>query len=313
MRISEFLAGNRDRTFSLEIIPPKRGGSASELLTAIEAIMPFGPQWIDVTSHGADVTWKPLDDGSYKRIIMRKRPGTLSLCAVIKYQFGVETVPHILCNGFSQDETEDSLIELNFLGIRNVLALRGDHSARLPQPEARINKTSTDLIEQIVHLNQGTYLEEFADQSRMDFEIGVAAYPEKHVESPNISFDLEILRKKQEMGVRFAISQMFFDTPAFLAWVARARDAGITIPLVPGIKIITSRRHITSLPKTFFVNIPDQLAQSLRACSTDAEVTEVGIAWAAHQVETLRKAGFNHLHFFLMQDVIPFKKLLDRI
>lgn len=313
MKIHEFLEKNTADSFSVEIIPPKRGASASDLLTAIERIMPYGPRWVDVTSHGADVTWKPQPDGSFTRSILRKRPGTLSLCAVVKYQFGVETVPHLLCNGFTKDETEDSLIELHFLGIRNVLALRGDHSARLPHPDAKVNSSACQLVEQVAALKRGVYLEEFEDQCPMDFDIGVACYPERHHESPNVQFDLQNLKAKENLGAQFAISQMFFDTDGFLAWERRARDFGVRMPVIPGLKIINSRRHFLTLPKSFHISLPERLTQRLMACTTNAEATEAGVDWAVEQVQQLRAAGFRHLHFFLMQDVDPFVTLLKRL
>ena len=216
---------------------------------AIASVAPFSPPFIDVTSHAAEVEWEEMKDGSFKRKVKRKSPGTFGLCAAIKYKFNLEPVPHILCGGFTREETEDALIELNYLGIENILAIQGDKVNHRPIPQDRTtNKYAIDLVKQVAAMNKGNYIDDLIDAAKTNFCVGVACYPEKHFSSPNINYDLNLLKEKEEAGAHYAVSQMFFDSSKFIEYVEMARERGILMPIVPGMKIITSKRHLNVLP-----------------------------------------------------------------
>ncbi|RMG25687.1 MAG: methylenetetrahydrofolate reductase [NAD(P)H] [Bacteroidetes bacterium] len=314
MRVIEHLSTCKNPTVSIEIIPPKRGGSIQKLKQAIESILPFDPPFIDVTSHAAEAVWEEMPDGSYKRKVKRKSPGTFGLCAMIKYKYNLEPVPHLLCSGFTREETEDALIELNYLGIENVLAIRGDKQNPRPIPQDRsINNFAVDLVQQIANMNRGIYIDDLIDADKSNFCIGVACYPEKHFESPNLTYDLNILKQKVEAGAHYAVSQMFFDSQKFIDFVQAARQAGIDIPIVPGMKILTSKRQLNVLPSIFHVDIPEELTDRMLATKTRKEAIEVGVEWAFRQSIQLLEAGFPYLHFYIMQNTTPFVKLMDKL
>jgi len=301
MKITELLENASRPRISYEIIPPKRGGSVAEIMHTVEELVEFDPPYIDVTSHSAQVYYEERPDGTWTRHIKRKRPGTIGMCAAIKSRFGVETVPHLLCKGFTREESEDALIELNYLGLQNVMALRGDESGyRKPLPGDRtVNEYAVDLVRQIVDINRGKYLESLADSSPMDFCIGVAGYPERHFESPNMERDLHYLKKKVEAGAHYITTQMFFDNEHFFSFVRRCRDAGITVPIIPGLKLLTSRRQLQSLPSRFFVQVPEALAGEIEEARDD-QVPEIGVNWAIRQCEGLLAAGVMNVHFYVM-------------
>ena len=314
MRVIEHLESCKNPTFSVEIIPPKRGRNIQKIHDAIESIIPFDPPFVDVTSHAAEVVWDEMSDGAFKKKVKRKSPGTFGLCAAIKYKYNLEPVPHILCGGFTREETEDALIELNYLGIENVLAIRGDKRNARPIPQDRsVNSYAIDLVRQIHDMNQGVYLDELMDAASSDFCIGVSCYPEKHFESPNLKYDLEILKAKQEAGAHYAVSQMFYDTDKFLAFIKEARDFGITIPIIPGMKIMTSQRQLNVLPSIFHIDIPEELTERMFAAPDRKAQIEVGIGWAERQCIKLLEAGIPFLHFYVMQNTSPFVKLMDRM
>ena len=314
MRIIDHLLSCKNPTVSVEIIPPKRGRSIQNLHKAIESILPFNPPFIDVTSHAAEVIWEEMKDGSYKRKVKRKSPGTFGLCAAIKYKYNLEPVPHLLCGGYTCEETEDALLELNYLGIENVLAVRGDKQNPRPIPQDRsINTYAIDLVRQIMNMNKGKYIDDLIDAAKTNFCVGVACYPEKHFSSPNLKFDLQILKRKQDAGAHYAVSQMFYDTSKFVQYVKLAREAGIEIPIIPGMKIITSKQQLTSLPSFFYVDIPEELMDRMMATQTRKEAIEVGIEWAHKQSIELLEAGFPYLHFYIMQNTSPFVKLMGSL
>ncbi len=313
MRVIDHLHNTKNPSVSVEIIPPKRGGSLAKLNQAIESIVPLHPPFIDVTSHAAEVMWEEMKDGTFKKKVKRKSPGTFGLCAAIKYKFNLEPVPHLLCGGFTREETEDALIELNFLGIENILAIRGDKISHRPIPQDRtVNHHALDLVRQVGNMNQGCYIDDLIDADKTNFCIGVSCYPEKHFEAPNLDFDLEILKRKQEAGAHYAVSQMFFDTDKFVNFVKRAREAGITMPIIPGMKIMTSSAHLTSLPAVFHIDIPTELTSRMLAAKSRAEEIEVGIEWALKQSRELLEAGFPYLHFYIMQNTKPFLSFIDK-
>lgn len=315
MRVVDHLLSAKNPTFSLEIIPPKRGRNIRKLYEAVESVLPYHPPFIDVTSHAAEVIWEEMPDGTYKKKVKRKSPGTFGLCAAIKYKYNLEPVPHILCGGFTREETEDALIELNYLGIENILAIRGDKQNTRPIPQDRsVNNYAIDLVNQINDMNEGSYLDnELVDAAKTDFCIGVSCYPEKHFEAPNLDFELEILKRKEDAGAHYAVSQMFFDSQAFIDFVKKARAYGITMPIIPGMKIMTTPKHLTVLPSIFHIDIPQELTERMLAAKERKDQIQVGIDWAMKQSIELIEAGFPFLHFYVMQNTKPFLKLMEQM
>ncbi len=315
MHVADYLRSVKNPTVSVEIIPPKRGGNLAQLEKAIQSIVPLNPPFIDVTSHAAEVIWEELPGGTYRRKVKRKSPGTFGLCAAIKYKYEIEPVPHILCGGFTKEETEDALIELNYLGIENILAIRGDKQNLRQLPKDRtVNKYAVDLVKQIVDMNRGQYLDgDMMDVSKTNFCIGVAYYPEKHFSAPNLQFDLQAFKEKVDAGAKYGVSQMFFNTQKYLEFRKMVRDNGMEVPLVPGMKIITSKRQLTRLPSIFHIDIPEELCDRMMATKSRAEEIQVGVDWAYKQCLELLDAGIPYLHFYIMQNTKPFVMLMDKL
>ncbi len=302
MKIIELLDRATLPLISYEIIPPRRGGNILEIMDIVEDLIEFEPPFFDVTSHSAQAYYEEMADGTWRRHVKRKRPGTLGLCASIRGRFGVETVPHLLCEGFTREETEDALIELNYLGIHNVMALRGDHigfDKPILHSRSR-NKYAIDLVQQIADMNHGRYLEELIDAAPTDFCIGVAGYPEKHYEAPNLTWDILNLKRKVDAGAHYVTTQMFYDNTAYFDFVQRCRDVGITVPILPGLKILTSKRQLQVLPSRFHVNVPESLAAEIEAAD-DEHVVDIGVEWALRQSEELMSANVPCIHFYIMQ------------
>lgn len=314
MKVIEHLERTARPLVSVEIIPPKRGANIVDFHRAIESIKPFDIPFINITSHAADVEWLEQSDGSYRRRVRRKSPGTFGLCAVIKYRYNVDPVPHLLCAGFTREETEDALIELNYLGIENVLTIRGDGVPRhADRPDRSINRHACQLVEQVAKMNQGIYQDQLIDAAKTDFCIGVACYPEKHFEAPNQHFDLEILKQKQQLGARFAVTQMCYDNRHYFDFVKRARAADITIPIIPGLKILTSKRQLTSIPRAFHVEVPEELTDRMLQANSHSQLRDVGVDWAYRQSLDLLQHGAPCLHFYIMQNTTPFVQLMERL
>ncbi len=313
MKVIEHLERASEPLISYEIIPPRRGGSAEQMLAVVESLMPFDPPFIDVTSHSAEVTYEERSDGTWKRKVKRKRPGTLGLCAAIEARFGVDTVPHLLCNGFTREETEDALIELNYLGIENVLAVRGDdtgYNKPIPPNRSR-NEYAIDLVRQINNMNQGKYLEDLVNAAPTDFCVGVGGYPEKHFEAPNLTWDILNLKRKVDAGADYIVTQMFFDNRYYFDFVERCRDVGITVPIVPGIKILTKKRHLQTLPKNFHTEIPEALAAEVEAADDDEHVRRIGIDWAIQQSAELMSADVPCIHFYIMSSAETVRQVVE--
>jgi len=314
MKVIELLDRATEPLISYEIIPPKRGGSVGEIMEIVEELIAFEPPFIDMTSHSAQVQYEERPDGTWRRIVKRKRPGTLGLCAAIRGRFGVETVPHLLCRGFTREETEDALIELNYLGIHNVMALRGDDigfDKPIPRNRSR-NEYAIDLVHQIAEMNRGHYLEELIDAAPTDFCVGVAGYPEKHFEAPNLKWDILNLKKKVDAGAHYITTQMFYDNRHFFRFVDLCREVGITVPIIPGLKVLTSKRQLRALPSRFHVEVPEELAAEIEA-APDAEVPEIGAAWAVRQCEELMDAGAPCIHFYIMQTARHVKGVVEAL
>ncbi len=293
-----------DRTlFSFEILPPLKGRDIRSIYEGIDPLIGFGPSFINVTYHREEVLYKEMGNGLSQRIRIRKRPGTVGICATIKAKYNIDTVPHLICGGFSKEDTEDALIELNFLGIDNVLALRGDAIKNEAHfiPERDGHAHAVDLIHQIHALNHGKYLhDEEQEAAATDLCVGAACYPEKHPEALNLNVDVAYLKAKVDAGAEYLVTQMFFDNAKYFRFLDLCREAGITVPIIPGLKPITTLRHIAFLPKTFRVDLPDDYARELMKCRTDLEVKRLGIEWTTEQAKELIARNAPCLHFYTM-------------
>lgn len=273
--------------------------------------MPIEPKWIDVTSHSSSVYFHEHADGSIRRKTYRKRPGTLGICGVIQNRFKVNTVAHILCLGFSREETEDALIELNYLGVENVLLLRGDgpNYDKKFSRDRSFNEYSSDLVKQVFDLRKGKFLEELSHSSSLDFCIGVAGYPEKHFEAANLDIDIQFLKKKIEAGAEYIVTQMFFDNSKFFNFCEKVRSAGITVPIIPGLKVIKSAGQLKSIPRTFHVDLPGDLAGEIMSSPDNA--AEIGARWTARQSQELLSQGYMNLHYYVMNDAHLVRKVIE--
>ena len=314
MKITELLDKATDTQISYEIIPPKRGSSAHQVMNIVGDLVEFDPPFIDVTSHSAQVYYEEMQGGAWKRHVKRKRPGTLGLCAAIKHRFNIEPVPHLLCHGFTCEETEDALIELNYLGIQNILALRGDSSPSLKRTpgERSVNNYAVDLVKQVNDMNQGCFLEEIIDGMPTDFCVGVAGYPEKHFEAPNLSWDILNLKRKVDAGADYIVTQMFFDNRSYFNFVDRCREIGITIPIIPGLKVMTSKRQLQTLPSRFYLEIPEALAAEVEEAQPE-HVVDIGIEWALRQAEELMNSDIPCIHFYILQTAEVIKKVVGKL
>lgn len=317
MKITEHIANAKGKTlFSFELLPPIKGQSMQGIYNAIDPLMEFNPPFIDVTSSREDLVYKELPNGLLEKVTYRRRPGTVAVCAAIMNKYKVDAVPHLLCGGFTKEETEYALIDLQFLGIDNVLVLRGDarktDSGFIPTPGGHCY--ATDLLEQVTNMNNGIYLHEYQDSSyKTDFCIGVAAYPEKHFEAPNLKTDFKYLKKKVEGGAQFIVTQMFFDNSKYKAFVNQCRAEGINIPIIPGLKPLTTAKQLINLPKIFHIDIPEDLCDAVHACKNDKEVKEVGIEWMINQCKELVEFGAPVLHFYTMGNAEPTKRIAREI
>ena len=285
MKVIEHLEKAREPLISFELIPPKRGGDITDVLNVIDNIMKFNPPFIDITSHSAEVIYEETSEGIRKKV-KRKRPGTLGICALIQNKYNIDAVPHILVKGFTREETEDFMIELNYLGIDNVLAIRGDDSGyEKPIPLGRsANRSAVDLVEQIVKMNKGIYLEDsLLDARPTKFCIGVGGYPEKHFEAPNLKADIKFAKQKVDAGADYIVTQMFYDNRFYFEYVDKCREHGINVPIIPGLKILTSRAQLHSIPKDFHVTIPSALSDEVENAKPE-NVVNIGVEWAAKQV-----------------------------
>jgi len=303
MKVVDHLARAKKTVISFEILPPLKGRSIHSIYEMLDPLVEFKPPFINVTYHRFEYTYKKTPDGLFKKMYTRKRPGTVAICAAIMNRYGVDAVPHLTCGGFSVEETEDALIDLAYLGVDNVLLIRGDptKSERTFTPESGGHAYALDLVRQVARMNRGTYLEsDLQDAFHTDFCVGVAGYPEKHYEAPNQTADLQFLKQKIEAGAQYIVTQMFFDNARYFEFVQSCRDLGITVPIIPGLKPLTTRAQISGLPRTFHVNIPQPFFEALRGCNTDEDVRQVGIEWCIEQGRELKKAGVPCLHFYTM-------------
>jgi methylenetetrahydrofolate reductase (NADPH) len=314
MKVIEHLQKAQRPLISFEIIPPKRGGDIKGLLAAVDDIARYRPPFIDITSHAAEVAYEESDQG-IRKIVKRKRPGTLGICALIQYKYNIDAVPHVLCQGFTREETEDFLIDVQYLGIENILAIRGDESDyQKPLLHGRTaNAHAAELVRQIADMNRGKYLEDsLLDARPSDFCIGVSGYPEKHYESPNLKTDIRYIKEKIQAGADYIVTQMFFDNRFYFNFVQACRAEGITTPIIPGLKILLAKNNLTTLPRNFHVSIPEELAEEVSAAKPE-HVLEVGVNWAVKQLEELLNHKVPAVHFYIMQNSTPINMLMNKI
>ena len=299
MKVTEHLTTATEPFVSFEIIPPERGGDLASLLRLIEDLAEHRPPFIDITSHSAETMYVDTP-GGIRRRVTRKRPGTLGICALIQNKYDIDAVPHVLCEGFTREESEDFLIELHYLGIDNVFAVRGDSTGHdKPVAEGRTcNNYASDLIGQITEMNRGRFLENLTDASPTEFCVGAAGYPEKHFEAPNRTADVAAVKRKVEAGAEYIVTQMFYDNGHFFAFVDECRAQGIDVPIIPGLRILSNARQLTSFPRTFHCEIPTALADEVESAPEHAR--DIGIAWATEQARELFDSGCPSLHFFVL-------------
>ena len=304
MKVTEHIKNaNGNTLFSIEVLPPQKGKTIDDLLHVIEPLIEFKPPFIDVTYHREETIYKKRADGLIEEIPLRKRPGTVGICAAIKGRFNVDTVPHLVCGGFTPEETEDALFTLHYLGMNNLLLLQGDQdkNPRAGTAKSNSHKYASDLVFQVANMNKGKFLhEETETEMKTNFCIGVAGYPEKHFESPNLATDLKWLKHKVDSGADYIVTQMFFDNKKYFSFVEKCRAAGITIPIIPGIKPIAQKAQLSVLSKMFHIDIPEELADEVENSKDDKAVKRVGVEWAIAQSKELKAAGVPCLHYYTM-------------
>jgi methylenetetrahydrofolate reductase (NADPH) len=302
--------------FSFEILPPLKGSSIKKVFYTIDKLKEFNPLFINITSHRDEVIFQDMKNGLFEKKITRKRPGTVAVAASIQHQYGIKVIPHIICSGFSKSETEYALIDLNFLGIHDILLLRGDnaHNKSFTNAQEQGNKFATDLINQVNDINKGIFLDGTqAEAFDKPFSFGVAGYPEKHEEAPNLDSDIFWLKKKVEAGAEYVVTQMFFDNQKYYDFVDKCRQVGITIPIIPGLKPVTVMNQLTVLPKIFHVDIPEDFAKELRICKNNEDVVKVGVEWTTMQAKDLLDNNVNLIHFYTMMATESVKQVAEII
>ncbi|MCB0509180.1 MAG: methylenetetrahydrofolate reductase [NAD(P)H] [Chitinophagales bacterium] len=304
MKVIEILKESKETLFSIEILPPMKGKNINDLYRVIDPLMEFKPPFIDVTYHREEIIYKKNTDGSLREVPLRKRPGTVGICAALMNKYKVEAVPHLICGGFTKEETEDALFSLYYLGIENVLVIKGDEIGKSEYHiEDRVNRNvyAVDLVDQIRKMNKGNFLhEETKSDFHTNFCVGVAGYPEKHFEAPNLNSDLRYLKAKVEAGADYIVTQMFFDNSKFFAFVDKCRAAGINVPIIPGIKPIATLSHLNILPSMFHIDIPEDLEKAMSSCKNNNDVKQVGIEWAIAQSKELKAANVPCIHYYTM-------------
>jgi len=316
MKLTQHLAEAQKTIISFEILPPTKGRSIESLYNTLDPFMEFKPSFINVTYHRAEQVYKKRADDSFERVEIRKRPGTVGICAALMNKYQIEAIPHLICGGFSKEETENALIDLHYLGIRNVLALRGDAAAneKFFTPHPKGHSYAVELVEQIISLNSGNYMEDdILDGVKTDFCIGVAGYPEKHFESPNMDTEIQFLRKKMEYGADFITTQMFFNNEHYYAYAKKCKDHGIHAPIIPGLKPLSSVKQLSVIPRVFNVEIPIDLYTEVMKCKTTADIELVGTEWLLMQCKDLIKNNAPVLHFYTLSKPEIIYKVLKQL
>ena len=308
MKITQHIAEAKSTLFSFELLPPLKGENIQRIHQTVERLMEFNPAFVDVTYHREEYVYHEVQSGLLQKRTVRKRPGTVGICAAISHKYNIDTVPHIICGGFTKEETENALIDLDFVGVDNVLVLRGDpiRSEGRFKAEADGHSYAIDLLNQVADMNRGKYLDpDLKNSNATQFCIGVAGYPEKHFEAPNLASDLRWLKRKVEDGAEYVITQMFFDNAAYFDFVAKCREQGIDIPILPGLKPLTTKGQLNSLPQNFHVNLPDELVDLIERAKSKEAVKEIGVEWCIRQAKELKNAGVPGLHFYTMGKADP--------
>ncbi len=317
MKVTDYFEkANGNTLISFEVLPPLKGGSMQAIFDSLDPLMEFKPPFIDVTYHREEYIYKRQDTGFYEKTAIRKRPGTVGICAAIMHRYGVDAVPHLICGGFTRHDTENALIDLNFLNINNVLALRGD-AAKFDGkfiPTDGGHKYALDLVKQISDMNGGRYLDDNIDDGEQtDFCIGVAGYPEKHFESPNLDLDLDLLKQKIEAGAEYVVTQMFFNNQAYFDFVDKCRAAGIKVPIVPGLKPLTKKYQLNALPRIFHIDLPEELSKEMLKAKDKEARREVGIEWCIHQSKELKANGAPCMHYYTMGDSSTIRRVAEAV
>jgi methylenetetrahydrofolate reductase (NADPH) len=317
MKVTEYFEkSNGETLISFEVLPPLKGGSMKAIFDTLDPLMEFKPPFIDVTYHREDFIYKQRESGYYEKAAIRKRPGTVGICAAIMHRYGVDAVPHLLCGGFTKEDTENALIDLNFLNINNVLALRGDarkfDGKFIGEPDGHHH--AVDLVKQIKDINNGKYLDEGIENGvPTDFCIGIAGYPEKHFESPNLATDLAFAKQKVDAGANYIVTQMFFDNEKYFEYVAACRAMGINVPIVPGLKPLTKQYQLNSIPRLFYINMPEALSKEMMKAKDANSRKEVGIEWLIQQSKELKAKGAPCLHYYTMGDVETIRRIAEAV
>ena len=317
MKVTKYFEKAKGKTLcSFEVLPPLKGGGMKAIFDTLDPLMEFKPPFVDVTYHREEFLYKKRESGYFEKIAIRKRPGTVGICASIMHRYGVDAVPHLICGGFTREETENVLIDLNFLNINNVLALRGDarkfDGKFIPEPEG--HHFALDLVKQIDGMNKAVYLDDkIVGGEKMDFCIGVAGYPEKHFEAPNLDLDMKFLKEKINAGADYIVTQMFFDNQKYFDYVKKCRDMGINVPIVPGLKPLTKKYQLNSIPRLFYIDLPDDLVNAIEGAKDAAARKQVGIDWCIQQSKELKKAGVPCLHYYTMGDVETIRKIAEAV
>jgi methylenetetrahydrofolate reductase (NADPH) len=317
MKVTEHIARRNGRTlFTLELLPPLKGEDFESINQTIDPIIEFCPSFIDVTYHREEIYYKQREDGLLEKKTIRKRPGTVGISAAIKFKYNIDVVPHLICGGFSREETENALIDLYFLGIHNILLIRGDNPVgeKVFKPERDGNAYAIDLVRQVIDMNHGLYLEDSLENPNpTGFCIGVAGYPEKHSEAPNLVTDLTHLKEKVDAGADYIVTQMFFDNKKFFEFEKACRDIGITVPIIPGLKPVSVKSQLSVLPKTFSIEMPEDLVREVEKCSDSQQVRQVGVEWATMQSKELIQHGVPVLHFYSMGKSDNIRKIVKEV
>lgn len=315
MKVIDLINSSKSTAFSFEILPPLKGNSIQKVYNVIDKLIEFDPKYINITSHHSEYIYKTLPDGSFQKVNIRKRPGSVAIASAIQNKYGITAVPHIICKGFTKDETEYALIDLNFLGVYDLLLLRGDvKTLEAGQKTDIYHEHATDLQQQVNDFNKGIAIDgSVFEANETPFSYGMACYPEKHEEAPNMDTDIYWLKKKMEMGAEYAVTQLFYDNRKYFDFVERARQAGVTIPIIPGIKPFKKLSQLSIIPKTFKVDLPEELTQEVLKCNTDAEAQQVGIEWCVQQCKELIAHGVPSLHFYSVGATDSIKEVAKQI
>ena len=315
MKVTDHIKEAKDTLFSFEILPPLKGKSIQSIYDGIDPLMEFQPKFVNVTYHREEFIYKERENGLLEKIAIRKRPGTVGICAAIMNKYNVDAIPHLICGGFSKEDTENALIDLQFLGIDNVLALRGDayKTEANFRPHADGHQYAVQLIEQISEMNQGNYIMDDVQLEPTNFCIGAAAYPEKHFEAMNLATDLMHLKQKVDAGAEYIVTQMFFDNKKYFSFVEACRNMGIVVPIIPGLKPLKTLNHISFIPKFFHIDYPIELSSELLKCKDNKAVEKLGIEWGIHQSKELKNAGAPCIHYYTMSNSSSVKAIASEV